>query len=134
MMLLFTPGVRLTEAVTARLSGGLALLVKKRWSSFVKRVHVEYDKMIILKVSKDLLGTEKPVMLLGVYLPPSSSCYYHKTDIQNGVAMTEQCILDVIESLGDLPFSLFGDLNARTGNENSDAADTVDCGFDIFWK
>ena len=46
--------------------------------------------------------------------------------------MTEQCILDVIESLGDLPLILFGDFNARTGNENSDAADTVDCGFDIF--
>ena len=46
--------------------------------------------------------------------------------------MTEQCILDVIESLGDLPIILFRDFNARTGNENSDAADTVDCGFDIF--
>ena len=46
--------------------------------------------------------------------------------------MVEQCILDVIESLGDLPLILFGDFNARTGNENSDAADTVDCGFDIF--
>ena len=46
--------------------------------------------------------------------------------------MIEQCILDVIESLGDLPLILFGDFNARTGNENSDAADTVDCGFNIF--
>ena len=46
--------------------------------------------------------------------------------------MTEQCILDVIESLGDLPTILFGDFNARTGNENSDAAHTVDCCFDIF--
>ena len=46
--------------------------------------------------------------------------------------MIEQCILDVTESLGDLPLILFGDFNARTGNENSDAADTVDCGFDIF--
>ena len=129
---IITPGVRLTEAVTARLSGGLALLVKKQWSSFVERVHVEYDNMIVLKVSEDLLGTEKPVLLLMVYLPPSSSSYYHETDIQNGVAMIEQCILDVIESLGDLPIILFGDFNARTGNENSDAADTVDCGFDIF--
>ena len=70
--IIITPGVRLTEAVTARLSGGLALLVKKQWSSFVERVHVEYDNMIVSKVSKDLLGTEKPVVLLGVYLPPSS--------------------------------------------------------------
>ena len=34
-----TPEVILTEAVTARLSGGLALLVKKQWSSFVERIH-----------------------------------------------------------------------------------------------
>ena len=94
----------------------------------MERVHVEHDNMIVLKVSKDLLGTEKPVVLLGVYLPPSSSSYYHET----GAAMIEQCILDVIGSLGDLPLILFGDFNARTGNENSDAADTVDCGFDIF--
>ena len=80
---IITPGVRLTEVVTARLSGsgGLALLVKKQWSSFVERVHVEYDNMIVLKVSEDLLGTEKPVLLLMVYLPPSSPSYYHETDI-----------------------------------------------------
>ena len=78
---IITPGVRLIEAVTARLSGGLALLVKKQLSSYVERVHVEYDNMIVLKVSKDLLGTEKPVVLLAVYLPPSSSSYYHETDI-----------------------------------------------------
>ena len=36
--------------------------------------------------------------------------------------MIEQCILGVIESLGDLLFILFGDFNARIGNENSDAA------------
>ena len=45
--------------------------------------------------------------------------------------MIEQYILDVIESLGDLPLILFGDFNARTRNANSDA-DTVDYGFDIF--
>ena len=71
------------------------MLVKKQWSSFVEQVHVEYDNMIVLKVSKDLLGIEKPVVLLRVYLPPSSSSYYHETDIQNGVAMIEQCLLDV---------------------------------------
>ena len=34
----------------------------------MERVHVEHDNMIVLKVSKDLLGTEKPVVLLGVYI------------------------------------------------------------------
>ena len=43
--------------------------------------------------------------------------------------MTEQCTLDVVENLGDLPFILSGDFNVRTGNENSESAGTVDCGF-----
>lgn len=65
-------------------------------------------------------------------MPPSSSSDFHETDIQNGVATLQQCILDVIGSLGDLPYILFGDFNARTGNENSDFGDNVDCRLDIF--
>ena len=95
------PGVRLTWAVIARLSGGLALLVKK-WSDNIERINVEYDSMTLLKLSKHLLGTGKHVVLLGVYLPPSSSNYCHETDIQNGVAMLEQYILGVDESFSDL--------------------------------
>jgi len=56
---IITPGVRLTEAVRARLSGGLALLVKKQLSSYVERVHVEYDNTIVLKVSKTFTGHRK---------------------------------------------------------------------------
>ena len=51
------------------------MLVKKQWNSFVEQVHVEYDNMLVLKVSEDLLGTEKPVVLLGVY----SVSYTHLT-------------------------------------------------------
>ena len=73
-------------------------------------------------------------MLLGVYLPCSSSSYHHETDIQNAAAKLEQfCFLPgVIESFSDLPFILFGDFTARTGDENSDVADIVDCCFDVF--
>ena len=106
--------------------------MKKKWSDNIERINVEYDSMTLLKLSKHLLGTGKHVVLLGVYLPPSSSNYCHETDIQNGVAMFERCILDMTESFGDLPLILPGDFTARTGNDNSDVADIVDCCFDIF--
>ena len=64
--------------------------MKKLWSSYVERVHVEYNNMNVLKLSKAPLGTEESVVILGVYLPPNSSSYYLETDIQTGVAVTEQ--------------------------------------------
>ena len=113
------PGVKLTDAVTPRLSGGVALLVRKELSRFVDRIHTEYDNIIILKLSKELLGTESEVVLLGSYTPPANSVYYKETEITNGISLTERCIMDVIETVGDLPLVVFGELNARTGFENA---------------
>ena len=70
------PGVKLTDAVTARLSGCMVLLVTKELSIYVEQVTVEYDNKIVIKLSKDLFGTNTPIVLLGVYLRPTSSTYY----------------------------------------------------------
>ena len=45
--------------------------------------------------------------------------YYKETEITNGISLIEQCIMDVIQTVGDLPLTVFGDLNARTGSENA---------------
>ena len=126
------PGVKLTDANTARLSGGVALLVRKELSRFVDRIHTEYDNVIILKLSKELLGTESEVVLLGSYTPPANSVYYKETEITNGISLTEQCIMDVIETVGDLPLTVFGDLNARTGSENATETTYDDETFNMF--
>ena len=52
-----------------------------------------------------------------VYLPPTSSTYSWETEIHSGIALSEQCVLDIVEDLGDVPFILFGDFNARAGNK-----------------
>lgn len=114
-----SPGLKVSDAVTGRLSGGVALLVKKEISHFVERVETEYDNCVVLKLAKELLGLESDVLLLGTYLPPANSAYYNETEISNGVSIMEECILDLIENVGDLPFILFGDLNARTGSRNA---------------
>ena len=100
-----------------RLSGGVVLLVRKEIAKFVKQVPIEYDNMIALSISRDLLKTDADIILLGVYIPPIDSPYYKETDIYNGVSMLEDCILDIISSKGDSQFIIFGDLNARTASE-----------------
>ena len=114
-----SPGVRLTASKTARLSGGAALLVRKKLNSFVKHVRVEFDNCVTLKLLKELTGMTVGCVLIGMYLPPSQSLYYADTEIDNGVSLLEQCIIDILEETGKIPIIIFGDLNARTGNTNA---------------
>ena len=69
------------------------LIKKKELGKYVEQVTVEYDNIIVIKLSKDLFGTNTPTVLLGVYLPPTSSTYYRETEIQNGIALIEQCVM-----------------------------------------
>ena len=57
-------------------------------------------------------------MFIGMYLPPSQSIYYTDTEIDNRVALPEQCITDIFEESGELPIIICGDLNTRTGAIN----------------
>lgn len=107
-----SPGVKVSYASTARLSGGVVLLVRKLYNSMIKQIEVEYDNTIVLL----LHSVELDVLLIGMYIPPANSVYYSETEIDNGVSLLEQCILDVSEESGDFPMLIFGDLNARTGN------------------
>ena len=114
-----SPGIKLTDAPTGRLSGGVALLDRKQFARFVKQIHVEYDYCVVLQLSKELSGLDKDCILLGVYTPPSNSVYYKDCEIDNGMSLVENCIFDIIEQHGELPFLVFGDLNARTGTANA---------------
>ena len=121
------PGVKLSDGVTARLSGGLTLLVRKCFVNLVERITVEHNNIVVLKLSKELFDTNLPVMLLGAYLLPSNSEFYRMADISNGIAILEQCIMDLMDNFGNVQFLLIGDLNARTGGENAkEEVDDVD--------
>ena len=84
-----SPGIKLTDAPTGRLSGGVALLVRKQFARFVKQIHVEYDYCVVLQLSKELFGLDKDCILLGIYLPPSNSIYYKDCEIDNGMSLVE---------------------------------------------
>ena len=101
-----SPGIRLSDATTARLSGGVALLIKKEKSVLVKQIHVELDNCVVLKLSRDLTGLDTDSVFIGMYLPPSQSLYYTDTEIDNGVAYLSSALLIFLKNLVNSP-SLF---------------------------
>ncbi len=64
---------------------------------FVKQIEVDYDNVIILEVSKELLGTDANVFVVNTYLNPPNSPFYDTCDYDNGIAMLEQCLLSILE-------------------------------------
>jgi hypothetical protein len=114
-----SPGVRLTDAATARLSGGVVMLIRRQYVSLVKQIIVEFDNCLVFRLSRKLFGWDTDCVLLGMYIPPSNSVYYAENEIDNGVSLLEQCLIDVFEEVGDIPIIVCGDLNARTGVTNA---------------
>ena len=54
-----SPAIEVNDASTARLSGGVLVLVKRSLLNFVEKVHVEYDNTIALKIDKSLFGFDR---------------------------------------------------------------------------
>ena len=101
-----------------RESGGVLVFVKKHLSTFVKHIKVRYENMVVLELSRNLLGLEKNVFLIGTYVPPYDSKFWNVTDNGYGLELLEQCLVDLYEEYDDFHLIIGGDLNARTGNDN----------------
>jgi hypothetical protein len=114
-----SPGVRVSDSVTSRLSGGVVMLVKNELVTFVHRIHVEYDNCVALRLSKHLTGFFCDCVIIGMYLPPAGSVYYTETEIDNGIMLLENCVLDIYQEVGDSPLIIMGDFNSRTGERNA---------------
>ena len=65
-----SPGVKISDSIHGRLSGGVVLLVRKELCEYVERIDVETDNIIALRLSHRLLGTPTDCLLVGAYLPP----------------------------------------------------------------
>ena len=100
------PAVKLSYQ--GRRSGGVIVMVKKHISKFVERISVQCDNVIVLKLSRTLLGTED--------VPPTGSPFYDSADSNCYIAEVEKCICDLLEELGDVNIICIGDFNARTAN------------------
>ena len=91
---------------------------------------MELDNCVVFKFSRGLTGLDTDSVFIGMSLPPSQSLYYTDTETDNGVALLEQCIIDIFEEFGALPIIICGDLNARDVKLLGDVAEDV-CDEDI---
>ena len=98
----------------------------KKKNLLVEQIHVELDNCVVFKLSRDLTGLNTDIVFIGMYLPPSQNMYYTDTEIDNGVALLEQCIIYIFEEFGELPIIICGDLNARTGGMNARDVEFLD--------
>ena len=111
-------------------------MVKKNISMFVERISVQCDNVIVLKLSRTLLGTEDDCLYLSTYVPRSGSPLYDSADSNCHIAEIEKCICDLLEEFGDVNIICNGDFNARTAkyqvnqdfvqNYENDVADKID--------
>ena len=76
---------------------------------------MESNNCVVFKFSRGLTGLDTDSVFTGMSLPPSQSLYYTDTEADNGVALLEQCIIDIFEEFGALPIIICGDLNTRPG-------------------
>lgn len=102
-----------------RASGGVMSLVHKRLLDKVHRLDTCTDNAIVFKIDKQLLYTEKDLIMVHIYIPPIQSTYYKDNkDKGLGIELLEDCIEQLLE-IHDAHLLICGDLNARTENLNS---------------
>ena len=69
-----TPAVKLSHH--GRCSGGVVVMVRKSLAGYVSKVECTIDHVVLLKINKSLFGTERDVVLVASYIPPTDSPYY----------------------------------------------------------
>ena len=103
-----------------RYSGGVTVLVRNDWSRFVNKIDVDSENTVVLLIDKDLLGGEKDLLLISVYIPPCDSNYWNTSQNGFGIESLENTILDLSNVYVNSLVVICGDLNARTADKNID--------------
>jgi len=69
--------------------------MRKTLSTFVSQIKYELEIGIAIKMNKVLFNTEKGIVLIFVYLPPSGSPFY-KSKTFKGILYLEEQVSDII--------------------------------------
>ena len=93
-------------------------MIKKAIAHLTKRITVETENVIVVKIDKKLFGTDKDVNMFACYIPPYNSPYWNVSVNGYGLDLIENCIFDVCVKEPDCHLILCGDFNARTGTSN----------------
>ena len=102
-----------------RHSGGGIVLVRQDFVPFLEHIYLDVDNIVVLRIKKVLLGTDKDMMFISAYPPPYDSSYWKQTPHGYGMEIIEKCVMDLHDKTDDFYLLLCGDLNARTASENS---------------
>ena len=117
-ILVFLSPERKKLSYHGRYSGGVIVLVRKDFVPFGERIYFDVDNIVLLRIKKVLLGTDKDVMFISAYLPPYDSSYWKQTPLAYGLEIIEKCVMDLHDKTDEFYLLLCGDLNARTASEN----------------
>ena len=117
-ILVFLSPKRKKLSYHGRYSGGVIVLVRKDFVPFVERIYLDVDNIVVLRIKKVLVGTDKDVMFISAYLPPYDSSYWKQTPHGYGMEIIEKCVMDLHDKTDNFYLLLCGDLNARTASEN----------------
>ena len=111
------PAVKLS--LMGRRSGGIIALVRKQLTTVVENIEVDFDNILLLKLSGSVFNVDRDVFLICCYVCPQHSPYYRDKDFKCDLQLVEECIMYVNEKY-DCPYVFVcGDLNSRTADRNN---------------
>lgn len=111
------PAVKLSHM--GRRSGGVITLVRKQLTTVVENTEVDFDNILLRKLSGSVFNVDGDVFLICCYVCPQHSPYYRDKDFKCGLQLVEECIMYVNEKY-DCPYVFVcGDLNSRTADRNN---------------
>ena len=99
-----------------RPSGGLVLLIKKKFEKFIELVDTQISHVLAIKISKTLFNTNKDILLIMMYNHPRESIFYKHKGYYSTLEEVDQFIANQIEKGQEFNLLLGGDLNARIGD------------------
>ena len=97
-------------------SGGLLLLIRKCYERYVTHVKINCENTIAVRVKKSLFNVDKDILIIATYVAPENSPLYKDNAQKDGIVLLEESLSEFLNGK-DMYFLMFGDFNARTGNE-----------------
>ena len=85
-------------------SGGVITLVRKQLMTVVENIEVDFDNILVFRLSGSVFNVDRDVFLICCYVCPQHFPYY--TDFKCGLQLVEECNMYVHEKY-DCPYVLF---------------------------
>ena len=85
---------------------------------FITHIECGHDNMICIKISKDVVGQERDLLFVAVYVPPYQSPYYKRTDTNCSIHRLEDFLVKLYQAGENAHLMVCGDFSARIGELN----------------